>query len=196
MEFLDPAGARTGRLFPTRSPIDALHLGNTTFDVSFIDATNPTIFVWMSRSEMERPMAPTDVELLRQAGARKMRLDPKAQAQPKIAFICLPEDGNEGGVDLEIKAYSMGEVHKAVPMTVAMGLGVLANVEGTVAWNYMQRHANDSGTSRLHRGDGIVRIQHPSGFIDVGAEVGANRSVQSAKVCMTGRRLMKGNVWW
>ncbi|KAF8917591.1 PrpF protein [Mucidula mucida] len=196
MEFLDPAGARTGRLFPTCSPIDALQLGNLTFDVSFIDATNPTIFVWMSRLDMERPMPPHDVEQLRQAGARKMGLDPKAQAQPKIAFICLPEGANEGGVDIEIKAYSMGEVHKAVPMTVAMALGVLANTKGTVAWNYLQRHADDSGISRLHREDGIVRIQHPSGFIDVGAEVGEDRFVKSAKVCLTGRRLMKGNVWW
>ena len=44
----------------------------------------------------------------------------------------------------------------------------------------------------------MVRIRHPGGLVDVGAEFDEKDggTVRSAKVVRTGRRLMKGVVWY
>jgi 2-methylaconitate cis-trans-isomerase PrpF len=115
-----------------------------------------------------------------------MGLDPSTQAQPKIAILSPSND-----VDIIVHAISMGAVHKAVPMTVGLCLGVAANVKDTLPWTV----ARMSGLGRRERA-GLVRIQHPGGIVDVGAEFEENGDVKSAKVVRTGRRLMKGVVWW
>ena len=81
----------------------------------------------------------------------------------------------------------MGMLHKAVPMTVGLCLGVAANVKGTPAWDIVQERRSQ---------EGLVRIRHPSGIVDVGSEFSDDGSVKSAKVVRTGRKLMKGVVWW
>jgi 2-methylaconitate cis-trans-isomerase PrpF len=42
----------------------------------------------------------------------------------------------------------------------------------------------------------MVRIKHLGGLVDVGAELSGDGTAKSAKVVRTGRRLMKGVVWW
>lgn len=181
MEFLDPAGAGTGALLPSGSSYDQLRVGRDSVRMSLVDATNPTVFVEDAAFEL---FAQKDVaEYFRREGATLMGLDPMVDAQPKVAFIRQAEGDD---ADIEIRAYSMGVLHKAVPMTVALGLGVAANVQGTIAYGMMS----------THNLDGIVRIKHPGGIVHVGANVEADGKVQSAKVLMTGRRLMEGSVYW
>jgi 2-methylaconitate cis-trans-isomerase PrpF len=46
LEFTDPAGARTGSLFPTGRPVDVINLpGDDLTEVSLVDATNPTVIL-------------------------------------------------------------------------------------------------------------------------------------------------------
>ena len=45
-------------------------------------------------------------------------------------------------------------------------------------------------------GGDLIKIKHPSGIVDVGAEFEGNGEAKNAKVVRTGRRLMKGVVWW
>ncbi|KAG5651306.1 hypothetical protein H0H81_009131 [Sphagnurus paluster] len=203
LEFVNPAGARTGKLLPTGSPVDELPiLPSMTLRCSCIDATNPTVFV--SQTELAQflpiaeyfqgtaPAVGETLERIRQAAAVKMGLDPSAQAQPKIAILREPhtEDDLAQGVDLVIHALSMGVLHKAVPMTVGLCAGVASNVENTLAWEIVQR----SSIGREKRN--MVRLRHPGGIVDVGAEFTEDGDVASAKVVRTGRRLMKGVVWW
>ena len=244
LEFIDPAGARTGHLLPTGSPVDALSIPSLSqpqnatpstvqIRATCLDATNPTVFVSYSSLATAlppglRPHLPSYlagrsmpeigvfVESIRQAAALRMGLDPRAQAQPKIGVLSPPtpldpptnsqregrEEGNDGhadtNVDVNIHALSMRVIHKVVPMTVGLALGVAARVEGTIAWDIVQAARNSRG-----RMEGMVRIRHPGGVVDVDAEFeveGDRRAgvpkVRSAKVMRTGRRLMKGVVWW
>ncbi|KAK2467397.1 hypothetical protein APHAL10511_000632 [Amanita phalloides] len=211
MEFIDPAGARTGKLLPTGAPLNSINLpsenGSSRVDVSLVDATNPTVFVgslqlngmfhvdgYVRHEEPSLTQVGQVLETIRQEGAKMMGLDPAAQSQPKIALLTPPAPGDlEKGVDIAIHALSMGVQHKAVPMTVALCLGVAAQTKGTLAWDILQQ----TRTRRLHNPDpGFVRIRHPTGIVDVGAEYAHDGMVTSAKVIGTGRKLMKGVVWW
>jgi 2-methylaconitate cis-trans-isomerase PrpF len=203
MKFLSPAGALTGSLLPTNHPIDLVDIPEFPHPirVSLVDATNPSVFVAMSdlnltEEEIASPSPKTYaiLEGLRQKGAELMRLDPGVQAQPKIAVLSHPDSsGNvESQADIVAHALSMGVLHRAIPLTVGLCLGVAANVKGTLVWE--MAHSTFSTRSD----GGVIRIRHPSGIVEVGAEfptVG-KREVTSATVIRTGRRLMKGVVWW
>lgn len=202
LDFVSPAGARTGQLLPSGNPVDVVHgiTGTSSVRASLVDATNPTVFI--SSSDLRRMLSISSsssldfttasvlstLEIIRQKGAEIMGLDPSTQGQPKIAIVNPPSNGNSN-VDIVVHAISMGVLHKAVPMTVGLCLGVAANVKGTIPWEIAQ------AASRREKG-GLVRIQHPGGIVEVGAEFEEDGEVKSAKVVRTGRRLMKGVVWW
>jgi 2-methylaconitate cis-trans-isomerase PrpF len=198
LEFISPGGARTGKLLPTGNPLDYVSVHGHEIPVSLVDATNPTVFVTRAHvSRVNQQMSHTDrsisdsgelLESIRRAGAVKMGLDPNMQAQPKIAVLSPPCGPDH---DIGILAFSMGVLHKAVPMTVGLCLGVAAKVDGTLAWDL-------TGSMRLQQvkeGE-LVRIKHPSGVVEVGADFGADGEVLNAKVVRTGRRIMTGRVWW
>jgi hypothetical protein len=206
LDFVAPSGARTGQLLPTGRPQETVNVilsdsREVTFPVSLVDATNPTVFTSDRglRSALGIPNdAPIDyaelsvvdaLERVRQAGARLMGLDPLAQAQPKIAVLG-PASPDDADADIVVNAFSMGVLHRAVPMTVGLCLGVAACVPRSLAWEAVR-----GGGGRRDAGE-LLRIRHPSGVVEVGAELGRNGEVTSARVMRTGRRLMKGLVWW
>ncbi|KAK1231938.1 hypothetical protein PQX77_004931 [Marasmius sp. AFHP31] len=214
LDFHNPSGARTGKLLPTGNAQDLLELSDSKqISASLVDATNPTVIVPYSQLEdylpasslesytLGKPSKDVDdvLESLRREGAKKMGLDPTAQAQPKIAIVSASSPGSdtENGVDVVVHALSMAVLHKAVPMTLGLCLGVAAHVKGTLVWDIVQRSRisariqEDKDTSQ-----GLVRLRHPSGIVDVGARFDQDGSVISAQVVRTGRRLMKGHVWW
>jgi len=204
LDFVAPNGARTGKLLPTGRPRETVNIslsnsGEVTIPVSLVDATNPTVFASDQglRSALgipnndpsidyAQPGVVDALEQIRQAGARLMGLDPLAQAQPKVAVL-KPPPRDDADADIVINAFSMGVLHRAVPMTVGLCLGVAACVPHTLAWEALggRRDTNE-----------LLRIRHPSGVVEVGAELGKSGEVTSARVMRTGRRLMKGLVWW
>ncbi|KAI0833596.1 DUF453 domain-containing protein [Trametes gibbosa] len=207
LQFVNPAGARTGQLLPTGNAIDVLNVPSDSPDtsqipVSLVDATNPTVFISsehlsgilgmdsqpLTVSHFTSPEVEIRLERIRRAGAERMGLDPSAKAQPKIAVLSEPTEG----ADIVIHAYSMGVLHKAVPMTVGLCLGVAAGVPGTLAHEIAVRAHSQSGAKL---GD-MVKIRHPGGVVEVGATFAEDGTVLSAQVLRTGRRLMKGAVWW
>ena len=211
LQFVNPGGARTGKLLPTGSASDILtfeHAGSSTIPASLVDATNPTVFITakdlskatglesqeLTLGHFSRPDVEEVVERIRQAGAASMGLDPSAKAQPKIAVLSEPNSNTDKdhGTDIVIHAFSMGVLHKAVPMTVGLCLGVAAGVEGTLAHDILTR----ARSARNAEPSDLIRIRHPGGTVDVGAKFGEDGSVLNAQVVRTGRRLMKGVVWW
>jgi hypothetical protein len=214
LDFVAPSGARTGQLLPTGRPQETVTVflpdndsreeEKKTLPVSLVDATNPTVFTSDRglRAALGTPAnAPIDyaelrvveaLERVRQAGARLMGLDPLAQAQPKVAVLGPPaDDDGDGEADIAVNAFSMGVLHRAVPMTVGLCLGVAACVPHTLAWEEAV-----GGAGRWRGGGELLRIRHPSGVVEVGAELGRSGEVRSARVMRTGRRLMRGSVWW
>ncbi|RPD60180.1 DUF453-domain-containing protein [Lentinus tigrinus ALCF2SS1-7] len=210
LQFVNPGGARTGKLLPTGSAVDTVVFGNdasATIPVSLVDATNPTVFIsaeqlakalglaeQVTAEHLTRPDVEATLERIRQAGAVRMGLDPSAKAQPKIAVLSEPASSSDAdaGVDIVIHAFSMGVLHKAVPMTVGLCLGVAAGVKGTLAHEIVTKARS---RKRVVQGE-LVRIQHPGGTVDVGAKFDEVGAVLNAQVVRTGRRLMQGVVWW
>ncbi|KAH6910223.1 methylitaconate delta2-delta3-isomerase [Coprinopsis sp. MPI-PUGE-AT-0042] len=216
LQFHNPAGARTGKLLPTGAPTDRLKVKipgteePTTISASLVDATNPTVLVsynelenglglplseYVTSKGTEADRVGAALEAIRQAGATAMGLDPLAMAQPKIAILSSPSqaDGDERA-DVVVHALSMGVLHKAIPMTVGLCLGVAAKVKGTLAWKIVQQ--SKEAKSGFSGSDDLVRILHPGGVVDVGAEFDDTGRAKLAQVVRTGRRLMAGSVYW
>lgn len=209
LQFINPGGARTGKLLPTGSPVDDLQLRDDrlpSIRASLVDATNPTVFIiaeYLAKAihpgrqsitpdDLAQPDVVELVETIRQAGAARMGLDPSAKAQPKIAILSAPDQNDDA--EVVIHAFSMGVLHKAVPMTVGLCLGVAAGIEGTIAHGIVMRARALRGAAQDD--SGLARIRHPGGTVDVGAKFGEDGTVLNAQVVRTGRRLMKGVVWW
>lgn len=117
------------------------------------------------------------------------------QSVPKIAIVSpstshklLSGDTlDENTVDLVVRALSVGQPHRAVPITVAMAIAVAANIKGSTVYpNTSSTRADISG----------VTLGHPSGKIMVGAKFDDDGSLATAIVFRTARRLMDGTIYW
>jgi len=215
LDFLDPGGAKTGRLLPTGNAVDQMALPDGgAIAVSLIDAGNPGIFVAADAlglagaelpAELEADAALLDrLEAIRELGAVMMGLAPdravaaQSPAIPKVAILAPPAPSKTlsgrmlaaGEMDILARTLSMGRPHRAVPQTGALCLAAACRVPGTIAHAMM---AARSGTAP----NGPIRIAHPSGVTLVAAEAvdeeGAIR-VPHATLYLTARRLFQGEV--
>jgi 2-methylaconitate cis-trans-isomerase PrpF len=186
LDFADPGGAKTGSLLPTGNATDMLDVpGLGQIRVSLIDAANPGVFIAAADIGMvgneapvaiERDQALTSrLEQLRQAAAVRMGLVPDLKTAasvvsiPKVGILSAPMDTTllsgdtlaADAVDIVARMISVGQPHRAVPLTGALCLAVACRVPGSVAHDLVRQ------------GDPTrpVRIGHPSGSILVAAEV-------------------------
>ena len=116
-------------------------------------------------------------------------------ASPKIALIGPPAaftalDGRHyraADVDVSARVLSMGNVHRAIPLTAAMCTAAAAGITGTtVAQASAGRATGESGD---------LRIGTPSGVVKAAAEVrgsGVDWQVPRTSTFRTARRLMTG----
>jgi 2-methylaconitate cis-trans-isomerase PrpF len=198
LDFLEPGGAGTGRLLPTGAPRELID----GIEVSLVDATNAVVFVRakdLGVSGTESPAAIDDddalsarLERIRVEAGERMGITGSAAA-PKVAMVTAPTtftalDGvayDPDVVDVVGRAISMGNCHRAIPLTVAMCVGVAARIEGTVV------HECASGRT------GDIRLGHPSGVLPIDARVTVKDGAPWAEkvtVYRTARRLMEGFV--
>ena len=207
MAFREPGGAATGRLLPTGNPVDRLDVpGYGTIEVSLVDATNAVVYVEATSLGLRGNESPLDldtdrdlmarIEAIRQAGAKAMGI-PESDSSPKFGFVAPPMDAvtlsgetikAEDG-DLTARAVSMGNVHRALPLTGAMCNAVAARIEGTL----QHRNARPVNDSRAD-----VRLMQPSGIIPVGAKVERRDDgwyAEEAVAYRTQRRLFDGFVY-
>ena len=196
LAFLEPGGAGTGRLLPTGRATETID----GVEASLVDATNP--FAWVRASDLglrgtETPQAidadralMDRLEAIRVEAARRMGI-PGSAAVPKIGVVAPPTDFRAldgagyaaGDSDLLARVISMGNCHRAVPLTAAMCLAVAARIEGTVVAGCVTSRAGD------------VRIGQPSGVLPVAASVAARHGepwAEGVTVYRTARRLMEG----
>jgi 2-methylaconitate cis-trans-isomerase PrpF len=198
LDFLDPGGAGTGRLLPTGQPreiIDGL-------EVSLVDATNAVVFVRAKDLGITGTEPPTaiDADAVLTARLEKIRVEAGTRmgitgsaAAPKIALVAAPTtftalDGaayDPDAVDVVGRAMSMGNCHRAFPLTVAMCLGVASRLSGTIVHEVASGRAGD------------IRLGHPSGVLPIDASVATKDGAPWAEkvtVYRTARRLMEGFV--
>ena len=201
LEFLSPGGAKTGRLLPTGNALDVLEVpGLGRIEVSLVDAANPAVFLRaeaLGKTGAELPQELeadaaflAAMEAIRLAGAEAMGM-PRAASVPKVALLAAPANAPvlSGEVlkaqdhDIAIRMISVGQPHRAVPVTGAVCLAVAARLPGTIA------HALCAST------EGAIRIGHASGTLLVDAEVSGGNAEWGA-VYRTARRLFEGQVVW
>lgn len=197
LDFVEPGGARTGKLLPTGQPVDEIE----GVEVSLIDASNPVVFVRardLGLSGTETPQAVDAdralcrrLEALRVAAAERMGI-PGSAATPKIALVAPPApftalDGTAypaDSADVLARVMSMGNCHRAFALTAAMCLAVAARIPGTVV-----REVSSA------RDTADVRLAHPSGVLPLDARVRTRDGAPWAEqvtVYRTARRLMEG----
>lgn len=212
LEFMEPGGAKTGRLLPTGRPVDRLDIpGLGAVEASLVDAANPCVFVnaaAVGKSGTELPtVLDTDatflshMEAIRCAASVAMGIAPdldsagKITSVPKVAMVAAPRpaatlSGRQLGaadMSIQIRMISMGQPHRAVPITGAMCLAIATRIEGSIP------HALSTA------GLGPITIAHPSGATVVDAEVEHPGDPRRAKaihgaVYRTARRLFEGSV--
>ncbi len=218
LDFLEPGGAGTGKLLPTGNPVDILVLDGTRgVEASMVDAANPCVFVSAEALGASGVEMPQELEangaLLRRldairiAASLRMGIAKTAEAAaqipsiPKVAMVAparaartlAGERLTAEDADVTVRMISIGQPHRAVPLTGAMCLAVASRIEGTV----VNRIARPSASP-----EDPVRIAQPSGLTVVGAAVrGAGDGerhewfAESATVYRTARRLMEGLVF-
>ncbi|WP_295441603.1 2-methylaconitate cis-trans isomerase PrpF [uncultured Thiodictyon sp.] len=212
LEFMDPAADEEGAggsMFPTGNVVDDLDVpGVGTLQVTMINAGIPTIFVnadaiGYTGTELQDaingdPKALAMFETIRAYGAVRMGLikhideAAKRQHTPKVAFVAPPADylSSSGkpveaaGIDVLVRALSMGKLHHAMMGTAAVAIGTAAAVPGTLV------NLAAGGGART-----AVRFGHPSGTLRVGAEanqVDGEWVVTKAIMSRSARVLMEG----
>ncbi len=215
LDFLDPGGAVTGKLFPTGQVRDILHVpGIGPIEVSIVDAANPLVFCRAEDFGLSGQELPEQInsnpELLLRIGATRAAAGVaigladsieeaihNVPSIPKIAFVTRPQpylqlDGvlrEAADVDLVARIMSMGRLHQAYALTGAICTTVAARIPGTLVYDVVSDRARESLS---------LRLGHPSGVMDLSASIhqeGERWYVEKASAARTARRLMEGDIY-
>lgn len=205
LAFLNPAGSKTGTLLPTGNVTDKLD----NVRVTCIDAGNPCVFVQARDLDVDGTILPdamdthptllAKLDTIRRLASVAMGLSKDEKSAtgsiPKIAIVSPPathqllsgEQIGRGAIDIVVRALSVGQPHRAVPITVAMACAAAAHVEGSVLQQVVAtQRADQSG----------ITLGHSSGKILVGSTFDKDGKLTEAKVFRTARRIMDGLVYW
>ena len=132
------------------------------------------------------------LEIIRRQAADAMGIKASGSI-PKTGIVSSPSSHqvqsgrnlDSKSCDLVVRAISVGQPYRAVPITVAMALASAAKLEGSVVSRCVAERLVD---------DGGITIGHNSGTILVGARFDAAGKVESATIFRTARRLMDDTV--
>lgn len=177
--------------------------------MSCVDAGNPCVFVSANDLQVDGTILPDAIDahptLLKQLDtirreasvAMGISKDSKSTpgSIPKIAIVSAPvahtllsgDQGDGNTVDLIVRALSVGQPHRAIPITVAMACAAAAQIEGSVVHHCVS-------VNKINRSG--ITLGHSSGKILVGSTFDSAGHLTEAKVFRTARRLMDGTVYW
>lgn len=214
VKFLNPAGAKTGKLLPTGNVLDVLDIpGFGKIEATILDVSNPMVLVRaedVNATGMELPEEVNSnaalcevLEKIRGTAACMMGFakdlkdaTENSPAVPKVGFITSPKSYIEIGgtqvnaedMDICARVISVFKCHKACPLTSASSIAVAAALEGTLVKKIMGDKVDTEN----------VRIGHPSGIMTMCPEVeikDGKAEVPAVAVQRTARRIMDGNVY-
>lgn len=201
LEFLEPGGAKTGKLLPTGAPVDDL----SGIAASCVDAANPCAFVAAEALGKVGVELPDDLdgdvrfleamESVRRHASVQMGLTPDLDAAariasvPLVAMVSAPQiactlSGRQiarSDADLHVRMLSMRQPHRAVPITGAICTAIAARVAGSIPHRFCAAKS------------GPIRIGHASGVTVVDAAV-SGMHAEFGAVYRTARRLFEGSV--
>ena len=194
LDFVKPAGSRTGKLLPTGNVLDTFD----GFHATCIDVGNPCVFVSASQLGVDGELSSDDIEAnttlkdklesIRRQAALKMGLaqdlDNIPGSIPKIS-IASPRKKSTSS-EINIRAMSVGQAHKAVPVTVALATAAAAKLPGSIIADCLNGDEIEEG----------LDICHASGRLRVDASFDHVGELAKATVFRTARRLMDGMIYW
>lgn len=198
LSFLDVAGAKTGALLPTGRAVDVID----GIDVTCLDAATPTIMInardlgvsgHEDAAELDANRAMLQrLEQIRLAAGSLMGMGDVSQSVlPKPILLSAAE---QDAATLCARYFVPQRCHKALAVTGAIALGASVNVPGSVA----QRLA--LATGRLKEGEllGRIRLEHPSGHLDLSVENRNGNPYDIARVSLirTARKIMEGRLFY
>ena len=190
LNFLDAWGAVTGKLFPTglrQEIVDGVA-------VTLIDAAMPMVLMRASDFGLQGDETPAQLDgdtallermerIRRKAGMRMGLGDVSHSVVPKP--VLLAPAGLAGVLALRSRYFTPGACHRAHAATGAVGVASAFLMPGTVA--------HDCGGPAVRAGFRKVRIEHPSGAMDIDVELDpAQGVVRAAGLVRTARKIMKG----
>jgi len=201
----DYSGSKTGKYLPTGNATDTLQGTPATC----IDVGNPCVFVRAEGLGVEHGILPDAMDshpdllerldaIRREASVRMGISADTASAPgsiPKIAMVAPAhqhklssgESMETESADIVVRAISVGQPHRAVPITVAMALAAASTLEGSTAHSCKSESSVDA--------DGVT-IAHPSGRLLVGAKFDSEGVPTSATVFRTARKVMDGKIYY
>ncbi len=185
LTFLDAAGSKTGKLFPTGSVQDWFD----DIPVTCIDMAMPMMIIEARHLGKRGDETPTELdadkdflqrlEALRlQAGMAMGLGDVSDKVIPKPVLVSKAVAGGT----LQVRYFMPHNCHRALAITGSIGIATACVSEGSVVAQML----GNTGGPRLQQ----VRIEHPSGGIDVVLSyTGKNGKTIRASVVRTARRL-------
>ena len=215
VNFLDPAGAKTGRLFPTGKAKELLELPEGEIEATILDVSNPIVLVRAedlgltgaelpAQADADRGVS-AKLEAIRGAACVKMGFardladaTEHSPAVPKVGFVSASQNYTDisgrqvSGDDMDIcaRVISVFKCHKACPLTAASAISVAAAVPGTIVHELAKQTE-----------PGRIRIGHPSGvmtmfpYLNDGTKPLDEIRVSGVAVQRTARRIMDGTVY-
>lgn len=217
VNFLNPAGSKTGKLLPTGRVLDVLEIpGFGKLEASILDVSNPIVLVRASDIGVKGTELPEEVngdaelcallERIRGTACVRMGLAKSLQdatenqpGVPKVGFVTAPvsfpdiegKETDRDGMDVCARVISVFKCHKACPLTAASAISVAAFLDGSLV-NQIVSPAEGQKT---------LRIGHPSGIMTMvptvekhGTDM-AEAVIPGVAVQRTARRIMDGFVY-
>ncbi|RGX31373.1 PrpF protein [Enterocloster asparagiformis] len=215
VNFLNPAGSKTGKLLPTGNVLDVLDIpGFGKIEASILDVSNPMVLVRAEDIGMKGTELPEEInsntgvsallEKIRGTAACMMGFakdledaTANSPAVPKVGFFTAPvtftdiagEQVEASDMDLCARVISVFKCHKACPLTSASSISVAAQLEGSIIEKTLGMPGNASG---------CVRIGHPSGVMTMYPDIvrqNGELKLPGVAVQRTARRIMDGTVY-
>lgn len=189
--FSGTAGSTCGRLLPTGNVVDTID----GIEVTCIDNGMPTVVIAASDLGVTGHEGPSELEenvtlserishVRMQAGKIMGLGDVSEMTIPKVTLVAAPIDGGT----IATRTFIPVRCHTAIGVLGALTAGTSAELVGSVAHRI----------ARV-RDDGIVRIEHPTGFFDVNVQLTLDEQqqveVHRAAVIRSARKLFDGRVF-
>ena len=214
VKFLNPAGAKTGKLLPTGTCVETLDIpGFGQIEATILDVSNPMVLVKAEDIGMTGTELPEEVngnkevsdllEKIRGVACCKMGFakdlkdaTENSPAVPKVGFVTVPKSYTDisgaevhaEDMDVCARVISVFKCHKACPLTSASAISVAAAMKGSVVEKLLRSVGNAES----------VRIGHPSGIMTMVPELkeeNGELKLPSVGVQRTARRIMDGTLY-
>lgn len=183
LTFVDAAGAKTGKLLPTGSPMDVID----DVEVTAIDCAMPMVLMRAADLGVTGYESPQDLTANRALIERMNRIRVKAGAMMGMGDVTdmvipkpvLISPARKGGT-LSVRYFMPNDCHPSLATTGAVGIATAAVTEGSIAFEQAGRPVVPAQ----------IQIEHPAGRLDVQLEM--RNGAITAGLLRTARRLFEG----